>query len=140
MKLPSTIKGCHELILKQQVLIEQLIVRVSVLEEQSKKTSKNSNKPPSSDGLKKQPAFPRKKGKKRGGQIGHKGRKLDFTSHPDETKQLYCERCTCGHGLDKTKALLAEIRQEFDITKPNSGNLSEELINNSLKHCWYFFK
>lgn len=118
MKLPITIKGCHELILKQQVLIEQLIVRVSALEEQNKKTSKNSNKPPSSDGLKKQPAFPRKKGKKRGGQIGHKGKKLDFTSHPDETKKLYSERCTCGHTLDKTKALLSEIRQEFDIPVP----------------------
>jgi transposase len=118
LKLPNTIRGCHELILKQQVLIEQLLVRVSALEEQSKKTSKNSNKPPSSDGLKKQPAFPRKKGNKRGGQIGHKGRKLDFTANADEIKKLYSERCTCGHSLDKTKALLAEIRQEFDIPVP----------------------
>ena len=118
MKLPNTIAACHELIFKQQALIEQLIVRVSALEEQNKKTSKNSNKPPSSDGLRKQPAFPRKKGNKQGGQIGHKGRKLDFTPDPDETKKLYSERCTCGHNLDKTKALLAEIRQEFDIPEP----------------------
>ena len=62
MKLPTTIEACHELILKQNALIEQLIGRVEILEQQSKKNSKNSNKPPSSDGLKKRPAFPRKKG------------------------------------------------------------------------------
>jgi transposase len=124
LKLPTTIKGCHELLLKQQVLIEQLIVRVTGLEEQHSKNSKNSNKPPSSDGLRKQPAFPRKPGKKRGGQIGHKGKKLDFTSNPDAIEQLYpdlSDRCSCGlklSKLDKTKALLSEIRQEFDLPEP----------------------
>lgn len=122
MKLPTTIEACHELILKQQALIEQLLGRVEKLEEQTKKNSRNSNKPPSSDGLQKKPAFPRKKNKKRGGQVGHKGNKLQLEKDPtkiEETHKLYPKTCEgCGGSLDKTKALLAEIRQEFDLPEP----------------------
>ena len=38
--------------------------------------SKNSHKPPSSDGYKKQPALPKKKNGRQGGQKGHKGSTL----------------------------------------------------------------
>lgn len=124
MNLPTTIEGCHELILKQQALIEQFLGRIELLEEQTKKNSKNSNKPPSSDGLQKRPAFARKKGKKRGGQNGHKGNKLQIvenTDKIDEIKPLYptVDCCTdCGKNLDKKKALISEIRQEFDLPEP----------------------
>ena len=39
MNLPTTIEGCHELILKQQALIEQFLGRIEALEEQTKKIS-----------------------------------------------------------------------------------------------------
>ena len=125
MKLPTTIEACHELILKQNALIEQLIGRVEILEQQSKKNSKNSNKPPSSDGLKKGPAFLRKKGKKQGGQKGHQGNKLQIVTDKeqiDEIHSIYPDACQiCGSSfsdLDKTKALIGEIRQEFDLPEP----------------------
>lgn len=124
MNLPTTIEGCHELILKQQALIEQFLGRIETLEEQTKKNSRNSNKPPSSDGLKKRPAFPRKKGRKRGGQNGHKGNKLQLVEREediDEREKLYpnLDTCTgCGSILDKRKALVSEIRQEFDLPEP----------------------
>ena len=124
MNLPTTIEGCHELILKQQALIEQFLGRIEALEEQTKKNSRNSNKPPSSDGLKKRPAFARKKGKKRGGQNGHKGNKLQLVEKDEEIDErivIYPKIDTCkgcGSILDKSKALLSEIRQEFDIPEP----------------------
>lgn len=124
MNLPTTIEDCHELILKQQALIEQFLGRIEALEEQTKKNSSNSNKPPSSDGLKKRPAFLREKGKKRGGQYGHKGNKLQLVEKPeqiDECNLLYpdVDACTgCGSVLDKSRALLSEIRQEFDLPEP----------------------
>lgn len=116
--LPTTIESCHQLILKQQTLIEELLSRVEKLEDQTKKTSKNSNKPPSSDGLQKRPALAKEKGKKRGGQKGHKGRKLNLVATPDESVSLYPEECKCGTSLDPKTARIKEIRQEFDLPKP----------------------
>ena len=57
-------------------LLEQLINRVAQLEEQKGRSSRNSSKPPSSDGSGfKPPANEKRKGsgRKRGGQDGHPG-------------------------------------------------------------------
>ncbi|MCB0541043.1 MAG: hypothetical protein KDE33_26275, partial [Bacteroidetes bacterium] len=93
MKLPNDIASCHKLILAQQETIlhllkhaqriEQLEARVKELEAQLKQNSDNSHRPPSSDGLRKKPALPRPKGKKRGGQAGHKGKTLEMVQNPD---------------------------------------------------------
>jgi len=123
--LPSTISACHELLQQQQAIIAAqaatisgLMTRLEKLEEQVKKNSTNSNKPPSSDGLKKQPAFPRKRGKKRGGQEGHKGKTLELVETPDAAIPLLPERCTCGTSLDKSIAIIGERRQVFDLPDP----------------------
>ena len=59
--------------------------------------SNNSSKPPSSDGYKKKPAFPRKKKGKQGGQTGHKGRTLNQVENPDKTVICKPDSCDCGH-------------------------------------------
>ena len=65
-------------------LLEQLEKRVQIIEQKTEKNSQNSNKPPSSDGLKKAPAQPRNRGEKPvGGQKGHKGQRLEMTEQPD---------------------------------------------------------
>lgn len=119
MNLPTTIAECHKLILEQQALIAQLVDRVEKLEDQVSKNSSNSNKPPSSDGLKKRPALPRGKKSTKGGQIGHKGRKLDMVAKADETMPLYPQgRCGCGAPLDHSGAKVGEVRQEFELPEP----------------------
>jgi len=79
-------------------------------------TSKTSNKPPSSDGYKKEPAFPREKGKKKGGQKGHTGSHLAMVSLPDEVILHAPTSCTCcGRSFETTELLISQKRQVFDI-------------------------
>lgn len=79
-------------------------------------TSKTSNKPPSSDGYKKEPAFPRKKGTKKGGQKGHLGTHLQKISVPDEII-LHSPSCCicCGRFFETTELTVSQKRQVFDI-------------------------
>ena len=76
-----------ELVLMLFERIDQLTARVNELESQANKNSKNSHKPPSSDGLKRQPAQPRQLGQRpKGGQPGHKGHSLMMHPSPDHVE------------------------------------------------------
>ena len=78
---PMTQAQCHELIQAQAGCIELLLLRVAnfekqiaVLQERLKLDSKNSSKPPSSDGpASGNRAQRRASARKRGAQVGHKG-------------------------------------------------------------------
>ena len=129
MKLPSTISECHALLqlqdeqLKAQAAqIAFLLAKVVELEERLNKNSRNSNKPPSSDGLSKKPvsrpAFERKKGKTSGGQPDHKGKTLEISSSPDHIENHLPSHCACGTALDQSEAEVLEIRQVFDFPEP----------------------
>lgn len=80
------------------------------------KNSENSHKPPSSDGLQKKPAFPRKKNKKQGGQKGHRGNTLQAVVEPDYQILLplptHCD--DCGNAIEGEIKVRAS-RQVFDL-------------------------
>lgn len=101
-----------------KVLLAAALSRIAELEARLKMDSTNSGKPPSSDGLKKKPAFPRKKGGRRGGKPGHKGNTLKMVAEPDG-ESLHCPEssaCSCGHSLSDVEALPSEEkRQVFDL-------------------------
>ena len=63
--------------------VERLRLRIKELEGQASKNSKNSSKPPSSDGLKKTTSLRVASGRKPGGQAGHRGKTLKPTDTPD---------------------------------------------------------
>ncbi len=76
--------------------IKQLTQTITELKEQLGKNSKNSSKPPSSDGPAKPKSLRKKSGKKPGGQKGHKGNGLSLFATPDETvahKPIQCNDC-----------------------------------------------
>lgn len=80
--------------------------------------SKNSSKPPSSDGYKRKPAFCKKKKGKQGGQKGHKGRTLHQVINPDRIVECKPGKCNCGHEFTKAQIKLSEKRQVFDLPQP----------------------
>ena len=98
------------------IQIEKLNDRVTKLEAQLSKTSENSSKPPSSDGLKrKNRSLRTRSGRKPGGQEGHAGSTLSFCEKPDEFKDCPAEVCShCGYDLRGIEALLHEKRQVFE--------------------------
>ena len=101
--------------------ISELNQTIRELKEQLNKNSKNSSKPPSSDGLKK-PAEKKNRslressGKKPGAQAGHDGAHLSVTANPDHIRNHMPSDCTgCPYRakcLDK--ACIKETRHEID--------------------------
>ena len=101
--------------------ITELNQTIKELKEQLNKNSKNSSKPPSSDGLKK-PAVNKNKslressGKKQGAQEGHDGVHLSVISDPDYIENHMNSDCTgCPHRAEcLSKACIKETRLEVD--------------------------
>jgi transposase len=98
-------------------LIVQFCTRVSELEAQRTKNSRNSGKPPSSDGYgKPQPNSRRKKsGRRSGGQPGHAGSTLRLVERPDQTVVCRVEVCECRWDLTGCQAVEMERRQVFEL-------------------------
>ena len=98
--------------------IAELNQTIQELKEQLNKNSKNSSKPPSSDGLKKPaPKSLRKpSGKKAGGQNGHQGTHLAVITAPDAIVKHMPSACEgCPHyQVCKGTACIAEKRHVID--------------------------
>lgn len=98
--------------------IKILKSEVERLKDQLSKNSRNSSKPPSSDGLSKPaPKSLRKKsGRRPGGQRGHKGETLKMRGCPDHVRVHSVEQCGgCGRSLSEEEVMDIERRQVFDI-------------------------
>lgn len=85
----------------QDARIADQDARIAELERQLGANSRNSSKPPSTDGLAKPaPKSLRKKsGRKSGGQPGRRGRTLEQVSEPDEVirhEPRCCAGCRCA--------------------------------------------
>ncbi|MEZ5448333.1 MAG: IS66 family transposase [Thiolinea sp.] len=103
-------------------VLAEMEARLNALEHQVDKNSKNSSKPPSSDGLKKGAAQPRTRGAKpSGGQPGHGGSNRQLSASPDEVLVFRpTGQCSCGLALDTLDAILVERRQQIDIPPPRA--------------------
>jgi len=107
--------------MKQVIAINQVLEgRVQSLEDQIAKNSRNSGKPPSSDGYDR-PApksLRKRRHKKSGGQAGHVGYTLKAVEKPEHVKVHRVEQCNdCHASLQRVKVNRYEKRQVFDVPR-----------------------
>ena len=96
--------------------------RIQKLEDQLAKNSRNSGKPPSSDGydqpMQRTKSLRKRSRRKSGGQPGHRGETLRAVEKPDYVKVHRVEQCgQCSQSLKRRKASGYEKRQVFDLPK-----------------------
>ena len=115
--------------------VQKLEARIKELEDQVSKNSRNSSKPPSSDGYKKpSPKSLRvKTNRKKGGQKGHRGFNLELSKNPDYTVLHKVVQCIhCQKNLNNQPLLKTSIRQVYDIP-PLKMEVTEHQIE--VKRC-----
>jgi transposase len=109
-----------DIIMALQEQVQALAKRVAELEQRLNKNSRNSSKPPSSDG----PAKPRTKslrkrsGKKPGGQKGHTGHTLTQVEQTDRVVTLPVTSCPCSADLSHEPVTGYDYRQVFELPQP----------------------
>lgn len=99
-------------------IIEKQSETIQALEDKLAKDSKNSSKPPSSDGLKKRRtcSLRKKEGRNPGGQPGHEGATLQMVETPDHVVAHQLTVCPgCHADLSDVAAANTGRRQVFDI-------------------------
>ena len=126
-------EACYQLLVELVEQVSSLAKRVNQLEQGKALNSSNSSKPPSTD-QKKTKSLRKPSGKKTGGQPGHKGHHLEFSSSPDfiETHQVH--KCShCSTSLECQSPSYLEIRQVFDL--PESIPLEITEHQGEIKIC-----
>jgi transposase len=118
------IKTLTDLVEKQAVQISALLVRVENLEQElsfykNRKNSGNSHIPPSASLVKRNQSLREQSDKKAGGQQGHEGSTLKFSTTPDQIINHIPDYCRlCGNDLEQTGAFSLNRRQVIDIPIP----------------------
>jgi len=107
--------------MKEVIAFTQSVeARVQALEDQIRKNSGNSGKPPSSDGFNRPaPKSLRKRSRKKsGGQAGHVGYTLKAVEKPEHVEVHRVEQCAhCHSSLKKVQVNRYEKRQVFDVPR-----------------------
>ena len=114
------------------LIIEELHGTIQELSVNLGQTSRNSSKPPSSDGFHKPAPKNRRvsSGRKPGGQVGHKGRHLIAASEPDEIVlhvPAACRDCSLHDNCVKN-ACVGETRQLIDAIVSVKGTAHQSLV------------
>jgi transposase len=93
--------------------------RIAGLEARLAQNSRNSSRPPSSEGLVKPPpkrSLRKRSGRRPGGQDGHEGKTLIQVARPDRQVRHEPACCArCGAGLSGRPVTSVERRQVFDL-------------------------
>ncbi len=110
----ALVEALYLLIAQQQEQITQLQDRVTALDDRLATNSRNSSKPPSSDGFVKQTRSLRQPSQRKpGGQPGHRGVTLQQVAEPDQMVSHAPAQCAaCGMALSGVVGRLGEERRQ----------------------------
>jgi transposase len=122
-------------------LVVELIAENKELKARLSQNSSNSSRPSSTDGYGKAPVDPKQRslrkrsGKKRGGQEGHDGARLEKVKVPDGCVEHPPERCEeCGKDLVGAESVEGgEARQVFDVPEQRALEVIEHVT--TLRRC-----
>lgn len=131
----ALVEQLYALIAQQQEQIAQLQARVKGLEDRLATTSRNSSKPPSSDGFVKRTRSLREPStRKSGGQPGHPGATLEAVAEPDQTLLHEPQQCmACGGMLGEVAGRLGEERRQVFDLPPLKLEVTEHRV--VIKEC-----
>ena len=116
--LISIILTLQQQVTELQKTVATQAAEIQKLRDQLAKNSRNSGKPPSSDGLKKPRtrSLRKKTGRRSGGQKGHKGQTLRMVEQPNHIQSHQAIQCPgCATDLRAIEPCEVERRQVFDI-------------------------
>jgi transposase len=117
-ELITIILALQQQVQELQRAVAEQATEIQKLRDQLAKNSRNSGKPPSSDGLKKPKTrnLRRKNGRRSGGQEGHPGHTLKMVEKPDHVEHYEVSACPqCAADLQTIEACEFERRQVFDV-------------------------
>jgi transposase len=122
--------------------IAELEAQVKELQDQLSKNSRNSSKPPFSDGYEKPaPKSRRKKSnRKPGGQKGHKGNNLKMVGAPDYVERHSVETCECCQKELSTQSAEAILRRQVYDLPPLAIEVTEHQAEVKTCSCGYVNK
>ena len=118
---PPSYAELQELVAAVAARIAELEVVVAELRARLDQNSRNSSRPPSSDGYAKPTvdwnrSLRRRSGRKPGGQPGHDGHHLERREDPDRAVLHRLEVCDCcGRDLSEAPIVESQSRQVFDL-------------------------
>lgn len=138
--LQGTVEALQVKVESFQPKVESLEREVAELKSRLSQNSRNSSKPPSSDGLNKpKPQSLREKsGRNPGGQDGHKGKALEMKKDPDKVIVHGAECCEeCGGSLKGAPVVGVERRQVFDIPPVSLEVVEHQAEQKECPACGY---
>lgn len=143
-KLPKEARSLFQtLVTFYETKIHLLEERVKTLEDRLSENSRNSNKPPSSDGYSKpSPNNSREKStRKPGGQKGRQGTTLKRVAKPDRIERHVVQRCEyCQADLSDQHAERFDARQVFDIPPLQIEVTEHQAETKTCRHCRHINK
>jgi len=134
-------KAVIKLINSLMATITELKERIKTLEDRQSKNSRNSSKPPSTDGFVRPKDKRQKSERSPGGQKGHPGHTLKMVENPDciTIHQVFtCKEC--GFSLQKEPTTGYERRQRFDLPPIKVEVVKHRAESKLCPHCGYLNK